>query len=369
MSTAPTIRKALRAASWRATAAPIGPKPDVQHANRHRRISVWGKHWIICNIRACAFWLRALLGVGGLLTVACGGTKLAGSARPAAQQPACARRALAAQRELSDRRPPRARRSLAARSRAHPLAQHQRAPHQRAAVSSLLERVAQRRLDLAARAAPRRQHQHAAERRVGLDRLSVDPVVRGSGGADRRPYVPDSLHRARRRQHRRSDGDLGATAGAGCAERDDRHRPRVEREDSAAVLAHRLHRRLLLLRPVVPEARRPRRRRLEHAPVPLRHRVLFRLRRLRRADDRAARVRRRRIRPRARRHGQRQRHDGASLPRRGHPRLRVDGEPALSRAHADVRASDAAPRRRCACCCSRSTRARRRATSRRPRPR
>ena len=62
-------------------------------------------------------------------------------------------------------------------------------------------------------------------------------------------------------------------------ERSDRHRDRMEREDSAAILAHRLHRRLLLLRPVVSQARRARRHGLEHTPVPFGDGVLLRLRR------------------------------------------------------------------------------------------
>ncbi len=48
---------------------------------------------------------------------------------------------------------------------------------------------------------------------------------------------------------------------------------------------------------------------------------------------------------------QRERHDRPSLSRRGHPRLRVDDEPAFPRADADVRASFAADAWRCGCCC------------------
>ena len=56
----------------------------------------------------------------------------------------------------------------------------------------------------------------------------------------------------------------------------------MDGEDSAPVRAHGLGRRLLLHRAVVPQAGRARGRRLEHAPVSCGHRVLLRLRRLRR---------------------------------------------------------------------------------------
>ena len=40
ISTAPTIWKPLRDATWRATAAPIGPKPVHQDSNRHRNLRI-----------------------------------------------------------------------------------------------------------------------------------------------------------------------------------------------------------------------------------------------------------------------------------------------------------------------------------------
>ena len=139
--------------------------------------------------------------------------------------------------------------------------------------------------------------------------------------------------------------------------RADHHaRHRVDGEDSAPLRAHRRHRQLLLSRPVVPEDRRARPgRHLELPPVPRRHRVLRRLRRLRRAHDRAARLAARRDRPGARATRQRRRHDDASLLPGGRPRLRMDDEPRLRRAPRAVRACRACRRSTCGCCCSPST--------------
>ena len=150
---------------------------------------------------------------------------------------------------------------------------------------------------------------------------------------------------------------------SGAAERDDRRRGRVDGEDSATVRAHRVRRRLLLHRAVVPEAGRARERRLEHAPVSCGHRVLLGLRRLRRAHDRAGWLRPRCVRTR----------DGADGQRRRHRRRTATSDedihdfawtasPDYIDVAADVRASVAAARARCGCCCSPSTPARLRAT-------
>ena len=66
------------------------------------------------------------------------------------------------------------------------------------------------------------------------------------------------------------------------------HRDRVDGARAAHVRAHRRHRQLLLHRAVVSEARRAAGRGLELPSVPRRHRVLLRLRRLRRLADGAA---------------------------------------------------------------------------------
>ena len=115
--------------------------------------------------------------------------------------------------------------------------------------------------------------------------------------ADRRQVRIDDADTAPSLTSRRTMGTRRTRRWSRCRlpqpvapERNDRHRDRMEREDPAAIRAHRLHRRLLLLRPVVSQARRAGRRGLEHPPVPFGDGVLLRLRRLRRAHDRAARI-------------------------------------------------------------------------------
>ena len=87
------------------------------------------------------------------------------------------------------------------------------------------------------------------------------------------------------------------------------------REHPASVRAHGLHRRLLLHGPVVSEAGRARRCRLEHAPVPRAHRVLRGLWRLRRAHHRPHAVHRRRHGPSDGTHRQQRRLDDVPLSR------------------------------------------------------
>ena len=110
----------------------------------------------------------------------------------------------------------------------------------------------------------------------------------------------EALHRAGRRQSRRRDRDGGAAARAGAARRDADDRADMDAHGAADLRAHRRHRKLLFHRAVVSEARRLEEDRVELPPVPPEHRVLFRLRRLRRAAHRAARLAGRRHRCRAR---------------------------------------------------------------------
>ena len=117
----------------------------------------------------------------------------------------------------------------------------------------------------------------------------------------------------------------------------------MDGEDATSVRAHRLRGRLLLHRPVVPEAGRPRKhaagtrtsftRRPSSIPTTAIYDVRmtvpagFVLGASGREMERTANA---------------GRHRDASLRRRGHPRLRVDDEPRLHRLGADVRASLAA---------------------------
>ena len=111
----------------------------------------------------------------------------------------------------------------------------------------------------------------------------------------------------------------------------DRRRSGLDRARAAHVRAHRGGRQLFLPGAVVPEAGRARGRRMEHAPVPRRHRVLLRLRRVRRPDDRAARVGGRRDGRRALAHRHADRQDRPSVRAGGRARLRVDDQPGLPR--------------------------------------
>ena len=179
----------------------------------------------------------------------------------------------------------------------------------------------------------------------------------------------EAVHRARRRQPRRRNGDVGAARRAGRAGRQRHHRGRLDGARAAHVRAHRRDRQLLLHRAVVPEARRAAGRRLELPPVPRRHRVLLRLRRLRRVADGARRLAARRHRRPARAPRQRRRHDHAPLLPGRRARLRLDDEPRLRRANRALRACAAAARSRCGCCSSPSTSARPSVTSTRRAPR
>ena len=129
----------------------------------------------------------------------------------------------------------------------------------------------------------------------------------------------------------------------------------VDGARAAHVRADRRGGQLLLHRAVVPQARRAGRHGLEHAPVPRRHRVLRRLRRVRRANHRAARLGGGRDRARARAARHAKRHDDASLCAGRRPRFRVDHQPRLRREDGDLRAPAACRAPSCACCCSPST--------------
>ncbi len=185
----------------------------------------------------------------------------------------------------------------------------------------------------------------SARGRLELHRRHRHPPGRRRRRAADRPHGIGPVHRPRRRQRRGSDGAGGAAAEGGGARRVADGGTRMDRARSAHVRAHRRHRQLLLHRPVVSEARRPRRWRVEHAPVPRVDRVLLGLRRLRRADHRAARLGRRRHRRRARPRGFPQGDDDASIRAGGRARLRVDDEPGLPRLAGDLRTSEPAPHR------------------------
>ena len=179
----------------------------------------------------------------------------------------------------------------------HPLAQHQqREPTSELQFHLYWNAWRDAQLDLAARAAPGR-HTRAPTRDDAWGSIDVTAIAAASSRTARcvdltpqqRFIAPDDGNAADR------------TVMAVTLPRDVAPNETVEielewtRKVPRTVRAHRLHRRLLLHRAVVPEARRARGHRLEHAPVPLGHRVLRRLRRLRRPHHRAARVRRRRL--------------------------------------------------------------------------
>ncbi len=170
-----------------------------------------------------------------------------------------------------------------------------------------------------------------------------------------RPHGQRHVHRARRRQPGRPDRVVGAAARGRGAGRVGDGGAGVDRARAAHVRADRRGGQLLLHRAVVPQAGRARRHGLEHAPVPRRHRVLRRLRRLRRANHRAARLGRGRHRARARAARHAKGHDDASLCAGRRPRLRVDHQPRLRREDGDLRAPDACRAPNCGCCCSPST--------------
>ncbi len=250
--------------------------------------------------------------------------------------------ALAAQRQLLDRRAARRRQSHDHRLRSRHLAQHHGQGRARSAVPPVLERLARRSLDVAARSEPGRvaQPRASSRGRLGTRRRHLDQAAR-PGLEPVGSHRLEALHRPRRRERGRRDGDGRAAAAAGAAGRHDLDRGEMDRARAADVRAHRRDRQLLLHRAVVPEARRPAGPGVELPSVPLGHRVLLRLRRLRRLADGAQGLGRRRHRRPARAPRQRGRHDHGALLPGGRPRLRVDDEPRLHRAHGAIR--DATP--------------------------
>ena len=220
-------------------------------------------------------------------------------------------------------------------------------PATHAAVPPLLERLAQHALDVDARARARRRRRRSRDRPrvgLGLDRRHQPQARSAPSGAPVDLTSTPALHRAGRRQRGRPDGGGGAARPRRCAPGETINvADRLVVAGAAHVRAHRRDRQLLLPRPVVPEDRRARGRRLELPPVPRRDRVLRRLRHLRRAPDRAdgwivgaTGV------ERGRRDDAR-RHDDASLLRGGRPRLRLDDQPRLRRADASGSSTPALP--------------------------
>ena len=352
--------KSFAPASCRATAAPIGPRPTSTTRiaiRRLRKDTDYRMHASCVRPARCPFSCSCVFIDG----------EAHGEPVQTFDQPA-GRRAVAAERQLRHRRPPRPRRAHADRTRDDPLAQHQRQPDDRAAVPPLLERLARPRLDLAARTAARgRLHARLASDAWG----SIERATNAS--RDRR----------RARSRRRSSAFIAPDDG-NAADRTVMAVPlpmpvapnetvEVDVEWTARFRVRSRAPATSATTTSSPSGSRSwacSKTRLEHAPVPRRHRVLLRLRRLRRPHHRAARLRRRRR--RAARWSGRTTTDGtddAPLSRRGHPRLRLDGEPRLHRLGADVRASRRCRASRCGCCCSPSTPARSRATSTPPPPR
>ena len=206
-----------------------------------------------------------------------------------------------------------------------------------APAAPLLERVPQHQLDLA-EAAP-------AGRRRPVRRAAA-PTTSAT------PTSPSIADRQRRRQRRRGpEAGRSATSRPTIRTPDDRSlaaadarrrrcsraqtlrlRVDVDGQVPAQLRSHRRDRQLLLRLAVVPQARRVRGRRLDGAPVLRQHRVLLRLRPLRRAHDGAVGLGGRRHRRRAVAHRRRRRQDHASLRAGRCARLRVDDEPGLHRA-------------------------------------
>ena len=178
-----------------------------------------------------------------------------------------------------------------------------------------------------------------ARRRMGADGSHVDQADRALG---HRSDGIAALHRSRRSERGRSDGDERCPAPADRTRRHGDDRGGLDVTRAAHRRPHRRDRQLLLHRPVVSEARRPRGRGMELPSVSRRDGVLLGLRRLRRLADGSRGLDGRRHRRRARTARQRQRHHHAPVLSRGRPRLRVDDEPRLSRTDGAVRAPDAA---------------------------
>ena len=198
--------------------------------------------------------------------------------------------ALAAQRQLHDRRAPRSRdphdhrlrnASPGATSRAEPAADLQFHLYWNAWKNTRSTFMRERALGGGERRSP------APAGRLGAHRRHVDRADRrrrGPARASKRFIAPDDGNA--------SDETVmavplpqpiapGASVTIEIA---------VDGARAAHVRPHRRDRQLLLHRAVVPQARRAAGRRLELPPVPLRHRVLLRLRRLRRLADGAGRL-------------------------------------------------------------------------------
>ena len=234
------------------------------------------------------------------------------------------------------------------------------------AVPPLLQRLAQHAVHLDARAAARAATPTLAAR--PRDRLGLDRRHQPARDSRRRPPVDLT---SRMRFIAPDDGNaedrtvvevpLDAPVAPG---RDDQRADRLDVARAAHLRAHRRDRQLLLPRPVVSEARRARRHRLELPPVPRGDRVLRRLRHLRRAPDRAAGL-----------GGRRHRASSAAgaTTATARPRIATTRKtsttspgrraPTTSSARATFEHADAAGRARCGCCCSPSTPARPSATS------
>ena len=204
--------------------------------------------------------------------------------------------ALAAQRQLLDRRPARRRQPHDHRLGSHHLAQHHRTrPHPSCSSTCTGTRGATTaRPGCAKRASARRAI--SANPREGdcgrIDVTSIRLLVQGAAPSDltasKRFIAPDDGNA--------DDETVMAVPlpERGAAGRHDRRRGEMDGARAPHLRAHRRDRQLLLHRAVVPEARRAAGRGMELPSVPLRHRVLLRLRRLRRVADGAEGMGRRR---------------------------------------------------------------------------
>ena len=297
-----------------------------------------------------------------------------GSGRPrrrAGVRRAAARCAVAAQRQLRHHRPARSGPQGTEGPRDHPLAQHQRRHHERAAVPPLLERLAQRRLELAARrpaghsagaAAAGRRAAARGDRRRATSRVCASPPPAAQAldlTGTIRYIAPDDGNAADRTV-------MAVTLPDGRRSRGVRSQIEIEWTGRIPFAASRTGwiGDYFFFGQWFPEDRRARGHGLEHAPVPPRHRVLRRLRRLRRADDGTRRLQGGRHGPGNAARGQPRRHDHPHLSRRRRHRLRLD-RPARRSSRNGARSTTRRSRAwRCGCCCGRSTAARRRVTSR-----
>ena len=197
-------------------------------------------------------------------------------------------------------------------------------------VPPLLERLPEQPVDVGPRAgaagAP-----GAAMRGAGDTRTCSRITLRRRRGGGR-PHADHPIRAAGRRQHRRPHGHGGHDAVPGAGRR---HRPLPRRlavpDPPRRARPRGLGPRLPLHRAVVPQDRRLLEGGVERASVPPHHRVLLRLRRLRRRADPPRRVRRggHGRAPRDARRGGRDA-DLSLLPG-GRARLHLDGEPAFPR--------------------------------------